>query len=155
MRPPKIIIQPAPQELIIPGKSASFTITATGYKLSYQWWKDGTDIPGANSHTYSIDDVAERYEGEYSCVVSNDADSVSSTPVNLTLCKYFSLVSVLCYSVVIIIKIYYGIASMVFYNTRSLNTSGVDTYSQVISIGVSTIDHRGKGGGRWQSSQPC
>ena len=100
MRPPKITIQPDPQELIIPGKSARFAVTATGYKPLYQWWKDETAIPGANSPTYSIDDVAAGKEGQYSCVVSNDAGSVSSTPAKLTLCKYFSPVSALCHPVV-------------------------------------------------------
>ena len=90
VRPPKITVQPAPQELIIPGKSARFAVTTTGYNHLYQWQKDGTAIPGANSHIYSIDDVAEKDEGQYSCVVSNDAGGDTSIPANLTLCKCFS-----------------------------------------------------------------
>ena len=92
MRPPEIIVEPVPQELIIPGESARFAVTARGYNLSYQWRQDGTDIAGGNSNTYSIEDVAERHAGQYSCVVSNAAGNVSSTAANLTLCKCFSSV---------------------------------------------------------------
>ena len=86
-----ITVHPDPQLLIVPEQSATFTVTATGSSLMYQWQKDGVDIAtGANSATYTIDMVAESDEGEYRCVVSNAANSVTSTAASLTVCKYVS-----------------------------------------------------------------
>ena len=53
----------------------------------YQWRNDGVDIPGANSATYAIAEAAESDEGEYRCVVSNAANSITSTAATLTVCK--------------------------------------------------------------------
>ena len=85
--PPVTKGQPVPLMLIVPGQSATFTVTATGVNLMYQWQKDGRDISGATSATYTIAVVAESDEGEYQCVVSNTAGFVTSTAANLTLCK--------------------------------------------------------------------
>ena len=83
-----ITVHPDPQLLIVPEQSATFTVTATGSSLMYQWQKDGVDIAtGANSATYTIDMVAQSDEGEYRCVVSNAAGPVTSTAASLTVCK--------------------------------------------------------------------
>ena len=88
MDPPEITDQPDPQLLIVPGQSATFTVTATGDNLMYQWQKDGVDIAtGDNSATYTIAAVAESDEGAYRCVASNAANSVTSTAASLTVCK--------------------------------------------------------------------
>ena len=75
--------------LVVPGQSATFSVTATSSNLMYQWQKDGVDIAtGANSATYTIAAVAESDEGEYQCVVvSNTANSVTSTVASLTVCE--------------------------------------------------------------------
>ena len=89
MDPPIITVQPESQLLVIPGQSATFTVTATGNNLMYQWQKDMVNIAtGANSASYMIAAVAESDEGEYQCVVSNTANSVPSTAASLTVCKY-------------------------------------------------------------------
>ena len=80
--------EPVSLTLVVPGQSATFTVSATGDNLMYQWQKGGVDIPGANSATYTIDMVAEGDEGEYQCVVSNTANSVPSTAASLSVCKY-------------------------------------------------------------------
>ena len=91
MNPPTITVQPVSLELVVPGQRATFTVTATGSNLMYQWQKDESDIAsGANVATYTIDMVAESDEGEYWCVVSNAANSVTSTPASLTVCKCVS-----------------------------------------------------------------
>ena len=36
------------------GGSATLSVTATGTNLAYQWFKDGTAIPGANSSTLTV-----------------------------------------------------------------------------------------------------
>ena len=91
MDPSAITDQPDPQLLVVPGQRATFTVTATGHNLMYQWQKGGSNITmGANSATYKIAAVAEGDEGEYQCVVSNAANSITSTAANLTVCKCIS-----------------------------------------------------------------
>ena len=81
--------QPVSLTLVVPGQTATFTVTATGDNLMYQWQKDTVNIAtGANSATYTIAAVAESDEGEYRCVVSNTAGSVPSTAASLSVCKY-------------------------------------------------------------------
>ena len=87
--PAVITDQPVSLTLVVPGQPATFTVSATGDSLMYQWQKDTVNIAtGANSATYTIDMVAESDEGEYQCVVSNTANSVPSTTASLTVCKY-------------------------------------------------------------------
>ena len=87
--PAVITVQPVSLTLVVPGQSATFSVTATGDNLMYQWQKDGVDIStGANSASYMIAAVAESDEGEYRCVVSNTANSVTSTAADLSVCKY-------------------------------------------------------------------
>ena len=74
--------------MAISGLSVSFTVTATGVNLLYQWQKDGVDIAGATSAAYTISSVTESDEGEYRCVVFNDAGVVTSNAANLIVCKY-------------------------------------------------------------------
>lgn len=88
---PVIRVQPSPQEMIAPRKSASFTVTATGNQLSYQWKKNGIDIPGAIFPTFFVESVMQRHEGQYSCVISNDAGYVICTATRLTVCKCFTI----------------------------------------------------------------
>ena len=88
MDPPLITDQPASLALVVPGQPATFTVTATGDNLVYQWQKGGSNITtGANSFTYTIAAVEEGDEGMYQCVVSNAADFVTSTAASLTVCK--------------------------------------------------------------------
>ena len=83
--------QPVSLTLVVPGQTSTFTVTATGDNLMYQWQKDGVDITtGATSATYTIAAVAESNEGEYRCVVTNAANSVTSTAASLTVCKLVS-----------------------------------------------------------------
>ena len=83
--------QPVSLTLVVPGQTSTFTVTATGDNLMYQWQKDGVDITtGATSATYTIAAVAESNEGEYQCVVTNAANSVTSTAASLTVCKLVS-----------------------------------------------------------------
>ena len=85
--PPTITVQPDPQLLIVPGQSASFTVTAMGYNLMYQWQKDGISITNATSADYNIENTTQSDEGTYWCIVSNDFGTVTSGAAKLTVCK--------------------------------------------------------------------
>ena len=76
---PAITTQPVSQAVNV-WQSASFTVTATGYPLNYQWRKDGVDIAGATSATYSLPFAQTNQAGSYTVVVSNSVGSVTSAP---------------------------------------------------------------------------
>jgi plastocyanin len=67
---PAITGQPVASQAICEGSSATFTVTATGTALSYQWKKNGVDIGGANSNTYTIATTVTADAGTYTVVVS-------------------------------------------------------------------------------------
>ena len=67
------------------GDVASFSVTASGTGLSYQWRKDGSNIGGATGSTYSFTTTGPGDSGSYDCVVtSTDGDSLDSNDATLT-----------------------------------------------------------------------
>ena len=90
MTPPTIIAQPTNKLMVVPGNSATFTVSVIaipGHKHNYQWQKNETDIPGATLYIYAISSIAKAHEGTYRCVVTNAAGPVTSDPAQLTVCK--------------------------------------------------------------------
>ncbi|MCP4366044.1 MAG: hypothetical protein GY800_12210, partial [Planctomycetes bacterium] len=70
---PDITTQPS-DVTIFEGQTATFSVTATGGSLNYQWQKDGDDIPGATSSSYTTPALAVADNGaQYRCVVSTTA----------------------------------------------------------------------------------
>jgi len=66
------------------GYSVVFRVTADGSApLSYQWRKDGQDIPGATASMYMIPLATASDGGDYACVVSNVCGDVQSEPATL------------------------------------------------------------------------
>jgi hypothetical protein len=81
---PAITSQPASLARC-PGQSATFTVSATGSPApSYQWRKNGVDIPGATSAAYTIASPAAGDAGSYDCVVTNACGAATSTAATLT-----------------------------------------------------------------------
>lgn len=81
---PAITSQPA-SLTVDAGQSASFTVVATGSApLAYQWTKDGADIPGATSATYTINVTQVSDSGSYAVRISNSVDTVTSNAAALT-----------------------------------------------------------------------
>jgi formylglycine-generating enzyme required for sulfatase activity len=81
---PSISSQPSPQMVSV-GGAASFSVTASGSPvISYQWFKGGSAIAGANSSVLSFSSVTSNDAGTYSVIVSNSAGSVVSSTATLT-----------------------------------------------------------------------
>ena len=81
---PAISNQPAALT-VTAGDAATFSVTVTGTPSSYQWKKNGTDIPGATSRTYTIDVTNSRDNTAlFSVVVSNPSGTVTSNEARLT-----------------------------------------------------------------------
>ena len=82
---PSITQQPAAQS-VMPGQTATFTVTAGGTApLSYQWQKNGAPIAGAVSASYTTPATTLSDDGAtFRVVVTNTAGSATSNPAALT-----------------------------------------------------------------------
>ena len=65
------------------GESATFSVTATGPDLTYQWRKNGVAVAGATQATFTIDTVTETDAANYLCVVSSSCGTVFSEAATL------------------------------------------------------------------------
>ena len=65
------------------GNSYTFSITATGSNLTYQWYLNGNAINGATSSDYTINNVTTASAGDYTCEVTGDCGSVTSNIATL------------------------------------------------------------------------
>jgi hypothetical protein len=81
---PAISVHPVSQSVFV-GTNVTFTVTATGAGLTYQWRKNGVNIPGATASSYTINNVATGDAGNYDVVVSGTCPpSVTSNVAVLT-----------------------------------------------------------------------
>lgn len=80
---PAIVVQPQTQIAII-GSNATFTVTAAGTGLSYQWLLEGTNISGATTSSYTRPAVTYADQGGYQVVVTGTYGSVTSAVAQLT-----------------------------------------------------------------------
>jgi N-acetylneuraminic acid mutarotase len=80
---PEITSQPQ-AKTVYAKTNASYSVTAEGKYLTYQWKKDGVDLIGETNATLNISDAnATLHDGNYSVVVSNDFGSVESNKVEV------------------------------------------------------------------------
>jgi glucose/arabinose dehydrogenase len=81
---PVILLQPG-GNTVSQGQSATFKVIASGAAtLNYQWRKNGVDIPGATSESYTVSNAQASNAGQYTVRVSNSAGFVVSNSVPLT-----------------------------------------------------------------------
>ena len=91
-KPPKIVVQPV-KKTANEGGSVTFTITATGDAVTYQWWrklkgKSWEVCTGPTAKTASYTESSLTYDrngAQYRCVVQNAKKKVTSKSVKLTL----------------------------------------------------------------------
>ena len=80
-----VITQPPQSQRIIIGQQVNFNIQVSGPgPLSYQWKLDGTNVPIATNSSLVISNVQPIHGGEYTVVVSNLLETVTSMPAQLT-----------------------------------------------------------------------
>ena len=81
---PTITVQPADQS-VGAGLTATFSLTAAGHTLTYQWRRNGSNISGATGNFYTTPGTALSDNGSlFSCVITNSAGSVTSRNALLT-----------------------------------------------------------------------
>ncbi len=83
-RLPSVNSGPASQT-VYAGSSAAFSVSAIGSPpLSFQWQRDGLDIPGATKSYLNLSGVSSNDAGSYRMVVTNPAGTAVSTNAILT-----------------------------------------------------------------------
>lgn len=84
---PSITGDPVAQAVLY-GDPVSFTVSATGAPpLTYQWYKDGNQIPNADQSTYSIPFALMSDAGMHHAVITNSCGNASSSQAQLTVNK--------------------------------------------------------------------
>jgi len=78
-----ITTQPASQT-VCSGNSVTFSLSASGSSLTYQWMKGNSNIIGATNATYSIGSCIASDASSYKVVVSGGCGSLTSNIVTLT-----------------------------------------------------------------------
>jgi hypothetical protein len=74
-----------PEEEVPVGQPASFSVSATGRNLSYQWNRDGTPIVGATQTSYQLSPTTLTDDGvTFTCSVINSSGTVTSGGTVLT-----------------------------------------------------------------------
>ncbi len=100
--PPVIDVNPV-SEVKCSGNSVTFSVSASGPNLTYQWRKNGSNIAGAINNSYTISSVSPADGANYDVVVSNAGctnvtsdiatltvhtpPSISAQPQTLALCE--------------------------------------------------------------------
>jgi hypothetical protein len=82
---PTITQHPASQT-VITGQPVTFTVVATGTQpMSYKWQRNGADIPGATSSSYTIPATSTSDSGaRFRAIVSNSGGQAISNEATLT-----------------------------------------------------------------------
>lgn len=62
---------------IYPGFNQTFSVSAVGDSLAYQWYENGTGMPGATGASFTQSDVQASFS--ISCIVTNSYGSATST----------------------------------------------------------------------------
>lgn len=84
---PRITSQPTSTDGCL-GGSATLTIAADGFDLSYQWYKDGVAIPNVNSNSIDLNNLTPANAGTYTVRVSGTCGfSQMSTAAVLSVIK--------------------------------------------------------------------
>lgn len=76
--PPFVVRPPVGQNVFV-GEQATFAVIAKGSPApTFQWQRNGVNLPGANQSAFILSNVAAGDEGAYQVIVSNSAGAVTS-----------------------------------------------------------------------------
>lgn len=80
-----VIVQEPQSQSVYPDGTANFTVVAIGDpSFTYQWKKDGTDVPGGNGPTLTISPAEPSDAGTYTVAITNAFGFTNSQPATLT-----------------------------------------------------------------------
>jgi hypothetical protein len=156
---PAITVQPTPAtQTICPGFNVTYTVTATGTGLTYQWRRNGANlvngglpnlssISGATTNSVTITNVGAANAGTYDVVVSGtcpppvtsngvvlnvaSAPTITTQPANQTICSIVALPPVLLNNTTAIFSVVAtGVPPPSFYQWE-VSTNGGGTWSSL------------------------
>jgi len=81
---PEIFAQPT-NAIVHAGENVTLAILAEGRSMTYQWQKNGINIPGATSAGYSFIAASADDQATLDCIVTNSNGSTASALVTLTI----------------------------------------------------------------------
>ncbi|MBE8724297.1 PQQ-dependent sugar dehydrogenase [Flavobacterium hungaricum] len=84
---PTIVNHPVSQS-IMETKPVTFTVSASGTGLTYQWQFNNVNINGATAASYTIPNVTNANAGAYKVIVTNTAGNVTSNVATLTVTPF-------------------------------------------------------------------
>jgi len=84
VNPATAITQQPASRTVCAGSSVTFTVTAVGGSLTYQWKKGNSMISGATGTSYTIANVSSSSAGSYKVVVNGACGPITSNPAVLT-----------------------------------------------------------------------
>ncbi|MDX2196751.1 MAG: LamG-like jellyroll fold domain-containing protein [Cytophagales bacterium] len=73
----------SPSQNICSGNNVLLSVTATGSSLGYQWRKDGNNIVGATTSTYTLTGVTSTSAGLYSVMITSLGGNLTSAGITL------------------------------------------------------------------------
>ena len=77
----------------IPGESLVLVVEVSGEGVSYQWQKDGADVPGATSASLELSSISDGDAGSYVLKASNAGGSVESEPIVVSVARFVIVVN--------------------------------------------------------------
>jgi hypothetical protein len=80
-----ITSQPSPtNQLVGTGQSISYSVTASGSPLNYQWWHNGSAVTNATNSMFTIASAQPSDSGNYDVLVTNNFYAATSIVVSVT-----------------------------------------------------------------------
>ena len=88
----QVDFSPSGNQILCPGQALLFRLSVgvvtESTPLTFQWRKNGVNIPGATGSSYLINNAGPADEGSYDVVVSNACSSQTSPPAVITLATF-------------------------------------------------------------------
>ena len=81
--PPTIVAQPKPQAITAGGNGLVSVFAASATPFTYQWYRDGTSLPGATGASLLLPNARATAAGSYRVVITNSAGRTESAAVEL------------------------------------------------------------------------
>lgn len=83
---PQLTQQPAESTIVAAGAPVILSVAAAEAGVTYQWRRNGVDLPGATAPTLALEAVRAEHEGAYVAVVRDQAGrTTASTPATVAL----------------------------------------------------------------------
>jgi hypothetical protein len=78
------VVVPPTNRTVVPGANVTFSVIGVGPSpLRYQWQREGTNLPNANSTSLTFNGVQPSQAGNYAVVVTNAIGQPATFPVLL------------------------------------------------------------------------